>query len=204
MLRRIPIAVVALAGLVFPAAGAQAQAKSGSQSPAAPATGLGFVLEGGIEFGGAKLVEVTFLDGSKQSLTAGQGGTIAAGLQFVPAAQPRLSIAGTVGYKFVTNASDNANIGITRVPMEIIARWSLNPDWSIGAGLTAHASVNVNGDGFFPDAEMESSTGPTVELGWRWLAVTYTKLEYTDAADEKFDAGSVGVMVRYVWRPRAR
>ena len=60
--------------------------------------------------------------------------------------------------------------------------------------------MNVNGDGFFPDSEMESSTGPTLELGWRWLAVTYTKLEYTDAADEKFDAGSVGVMFRYVWK----
>jgi len=204
MLTRIPLAGVVLAALFALPSTAHAQAKSGVSAPAAPATGLGLVLEGGFEFGGAKLIEIQFVDGSSQSLTAGQGGTIAAGLEFRPAGQPRLSVAATIGYKFVTNASENADIGITRVPAEAIARWSLTPDWSIGAGLTAHSSVNVNGDGFFPDSEMESSTGPTLELGWRWLAVTYTKLEYTDAADEKFDAGSVGVMFRYVWRPRAR
>jgi HK97 family phage major capsid protein len=63
----------------------------------------------------------------------------------LPASWP---VAGTVGYKFVTNASENASIGITRVPVEVIGRWSLDPDWWVGAGVVMHNSVNIEGDDF--------------------------------------------------------
>lgn len=193
MLRSRPLFLASVLAAVVPAA-LQAQAKTG----APPATGLGFVLEGGFEFGGAKVVELTFTNGDTQSLTAGQGGTIAAGVQYRPAALPRLAVAATVGYKFVTNASENADIGISRIPVEVVGRWSLDPDWWLGAGVVRHSSVKVNGDGFFPDFEFDASTGTTLELGWRWVALTYTAMEYTAPTDEKFDAGAFGVSFRWV------
>lgn len=171
----------------------EAQVVSGDK-----AAGVHFVLEGAFEGGGARLIELTFTNGDTQTLTAGQGGTVAAGLQYRPAGLPKLSIAGTVGYKFVTNASENADIGISRVPVEVIGRWSLNPDWWVGAGAVKHNSVNIEGDGFIPDATMESSTGATLELGWRWIALSYTSLEYTGPNGDTFDAGSLGVVLRWV------
>ncbi len=188
---------VLLALFLAPVVGSAQTTPSPAPAPA-PAPAVALVLEGGIEFGGDKIVELTFTNGETQTLTAGQGGTIAIGAQFQPAAIPRLSVAATVGYKFVTNASENADIGITRVPLELVGRWQLNGDWSLGAGLVRHASVRVNGDGFFPDATLDASTGATVELGWRWAALTWTTIEYTDPSGGVHDAGSIGLSARWV------
>lgn len=188
----------ALFALAFVPTAAFAQKASGPAPAPAPVSPIAFVLEGGFEFGGDEVLELLFTNGDTQKLTAGQGGTIAAGLQFHPASAPRLSVAGTIGYKFVTNASENANVGITRVPLELIGRWTLDPDWSIGAGVVRHAAVKVNGDGFVPDIDLDASTGATLELGWRWAALTYTTLEYTDPLGGTYDAGSIGVSFRWV------
>lgn len=174
----------------------------GGSSLRTPAPGAAFVLEGGVEFGGDQIIELTFTDGSTQKLTTGQGGTIAAGLQYRFPAQPRLSVAGTVGYKFVTNASENADIGISRIPVEVVARWMLDERWWAGAGLTRHASVRVAGDGFFPDADLDASTGLTFEIGYKWIYATYTAMTYTDPSGQDFDASAIGFMAR--WVPRAR
>lgn len=192
------LAVVALLA-ALPAAPLSAQAK---QVPAAPTSGFNWVLEGAFEFGGDKLIEIIFLDGSRQSLTAGQGGTIGFGGQYRLPSVPRLAIGATLGYKFVTNASENASIGITRIPVEVVGRWMLNEDWWAGAGLTMHSAVKVNGDGFFPDSDMEASIAPTLELGWRWIALTYTAMEYTGPNDETFGASAIGVTVRWVIRKK--
>ena len=205
MLRRaLPVLSSSLLALMLSAplsASLSAQTKPAAvRVPAAPQTGFNFVLEGGFEFGGDELVTILFLDGSTQKLTAGQGGTIAFGGQFRPVSVPRLAIGATLGYKFVTNASENASIGITRIPVEVVGRWTLNQDWWAGAGLTMHNSVKVNGDGFFPDNEYDASVAPTLELGWRWVALTYTAMEYTAPDDETFDASAIGVTFRWVIR----
>lgn len=175
-----------------------ALAQRTSAPPATPASPIAFVIEGGVEYGGDEIVAIQFTNGDTQKLSAGQGGTIAAGLQFQPAALPRFSVAATVGYKFVTNASENASIGMTRIPLELVGRWKLDQDWWIGAGVVRHASVKLNGDGFFPDDEFDASTGATLELGWRWAALTYTSLDYADPFGGTYDAGSIGVSFRWV------
>jgi hypothetical protein len=195
MLRRVLPLAVLVAAAPFAALGAQ---DKGNTSAPASGTRLNWVLEGGFEFGGEDLVELQFQDGSTQTLTGGQGGTIAFGAQVRPAAVPRLALGATVGYKFVTNASENANIGITRIPVEVVGRWSLNGDAWVGAGITMHSAVTVNGDGFFPDSDLDASVAPTLEFGWRWIALTYTKMEYTAPNDETFDATAIGVSFRWV------
>lgn len=175
-----------------------ALAQKTSAPSATLASPIAFVIEGGVEYGGDRIVDLLFTNGDTQKLSAGQGGTIAAGLQFQPTTLPRFSVAATVGYKFVTNASENASIGITRIPLELVGRWKLDQDWWIGGGVVRHASVKINGDDFFPDAEFDASTGATLELGWRWAALTYTSLSYASALGDTFDAGSIGVSFRWV------
>jgi hypothetical protein len=168
------------------------------KAAAAPRSHLNPVIEGSVEYGGARVVDLTFQNGSSQVLHAGQGATFAAGLQLRPAAMPRFSVSGTVGFKFVTNASDNADIGITRIPIEVVGRWGLNRNWWAGAGVVRHVAVTINGDDFFADEALRASAGATVELGWRWAALTYTTVKYTDTAGATLGAGSVGVSARWV------
>ena len=125
----------ALFTLAFVPTVAFAQKASGPAPSPAPVSPIAFVLEGGFEFGGDEVLELLFTNGDTQKLTAGQGGTIAAGLQFHPASVPRLSIAGTIGYKFVTNASENANVGITRVVAQEWARFGVNVN-AVAPGFT--------------------------------------------------------------------
>lgn len=173
-------------------------AQTKSAPAAAPTPGFNWVLEGGIAFGGDKVVDITFTDGSGQTLTAGQGGHIAFGGQYRLPSVPRLAIGATAGIKFVTNASENASIGITRIPVEVIGRWSLEQDWYVGAGIVNHASVKVKGDGFFPDEELDASLGTKLELGWRWLSVSYTAMDYTATSGETFGAGAIAFNARWV------
>ena len=187
-LRLLPLLLIAL-----PLA-----AQSKSAPVALPTPGFNWVLEGGFAFGGDEVVNITFTNGDDQTLTAGQGGHIAFGGQYRLPSVPRLAIAATAGIKFVTNASENASIGITRIPVEVMGRWQLQQDWWAGAGVVHHASVKVNGDGFFPDEALDASLGTKLELGWRWASLSYTAMEYTATNGETFDAGAIALNARWV------
>src|SRR5690349_25046459 len=90
---------VVLGGLAQPAL---ADSKSGAK--------LGFLVEGDLEYGGDDIVTVSFKDGSKQDIKAGQGGTVAIGGYFKPEASSPFSVRATLGYKFVRTAAKNADI----------------------------------------------------------------------------------------------
>jgi hypothetical protein len=185
-----------LAGLLLAAGHLSAQTT--------PTAGVRFLIEGALEMGGDRLVELQFTDGTSQTLSAGQGGTIGAGIVWRPTAMPRASVVATAGFKFVSNASENADIGITRFPLRLVGRYALNDAWSLGAGVVRHGTVNVNGDGFFADETYSSNVGPTLELGWKAVALTYTALTYTAETGQTFDAGSIGVVFRAELRGRGK
>jgi hypothetical protein len=194
MLRRfVPVVALALA-----AAPRAAQAKAAPAAAGLPKPGFNWVVEGNVAFGGEELIELQFQNGDTQKLTAGQGGQIAFGAQYRLPAAPRLAIGAVLGYKFVTNASENASIGITRIPVEVIGRYSFDADWWVGAGITKHNSVNMNGDGFFPDTELESNAAPTLQLGWKYGVLSYTAMEYTAPGGQTFDASAIGIGFRWV------
>jgi hypothetical protein len=180
------------------------QGQNSRSEATAPSRQFGLVIEGGIEYGGDQLVELLFTNGGTQKLLAGQGGTVAAGLQFQPTAAPQLSVMATVGYKIVTNASSNSSIGLTRIPIEVIGHWNFVPDWSVGVGVVRHAAVKFDGDGFLPDADLTASTGATVEIGWRWATLSYTGINYAAPSGAKLNAGSFGASVRWIYKGKKR
>ena len=65
--------------------------------------------------------------------------------------------------------------------------------WWIGGGITHHSSIKFDADGFGPNINFDDATGPTFEAGWRWIALSYTKLDYKDEFGGKWDASSVGL-----------
>lgn len=166
----------------------------------APRTGpsVGLILEGALEYGGDRVAEFLFTDGGTQSMRAGQGGSVATGLELRPHAASRFALRGTVGLKYVTTAADNANITLTRIPFEVIGSVDLVRGARVGAGLVHHARIRFEGDGFLPDLAFDGATGATVEAGWRYVALTYTWLRYRDAYDNRYNAGSPGVALTYV------
>lgn len=172
------------------------------QAPApAPVHRFAWLADATFEYGGDILVTLIFDDGSEQDIRAGQGGTFSFGFEYRPPALPQVGIRSTAGVKFTSNASDNASISFLRFPIEVVGSYHLPRDWRIGAGLSYHTGVNFNGDGFVPDVAFDPATGATVEIGWRWVALTYTAIEYK-ANGGSLDASSLGLSLNWVFAKR--
>ena len=162
---------------------------------------FGWVGDLTLEYGGDVLVTLIFDDGSEQDILAGQGGALAFGFDYRPPTMPQLGLRTTAGIKFTSNASDNANISFIRFPIEVVGSYYLPKDWRVGAGLAYHTGVSFNGDGFVPDVDFDPAAGATLELGWRWLALTYTQIEYK-ANGGSLDASAVGISLNWVFGKR--
>jgi len=162
------------------------------------------VFEGGIEFGGDEVAEVTFTDGGTQKMYAGQGGSIAFGVLLRPRQDSPLDFRATLGYKFVTTAGDNASITLTRIPMELIATYRVAPDWTVGGGVARHTGIQFNGDGFAPDFSFDDAMGPTIEVAWRGVALSYTAMSYTDEVGNDYNASAIGLSYRFIVNKNAR
>ncbi len=178
------------------------QAAPSAQSPARTGPTLGFALDLGVEFGGDDFLEVFFTNGGSQKLRAGQGGTLAVGGILRPNEGSPLSLRGTVGFKFVTTAADNANIMFTRIPVELVGSYAFPNAMRVGLGVVHHANNRFKGDGYVDDATFEPATGFTAEIGYKALAVTYTALEYRVRGGQPFNGGSIGAQL--LWTPQRK
>lgn len=164
-----------------------------SQAHAADNTGLGFAFEADLEYGGDEIATLEFEDGSSQDVKTGQGITLALGGHYRAEDSP-FSVRGTVGYKYVTTQASNADISIGRTVVEVVGNYLFDNGWWVGAGLTHHTGIKFDGDDFVPDVDFKDATGPTVEIGWRWIALSYTNLDYeTKFGGFELDASSIGL-----------
>ncbi len=170
-----------------------------AQQQPSPRRALNWAFDVSLEYGGDPYATLIFTDGSRQKLLAGQGGTISFGADYRLPAFPAVGLRALAGIKWSSNAAENSNISFTRIPIEVVGNYHLDDDWRIGAGLAYHAIGKVNGDGFFPDFEFDPAAGYTVELGWRWIALTYTGIEYSVGGGPKIDASAFGVSLNWVF-----
>jgi hypothetical protein len=171
----------------------------GAQAAASSRPTLGFALTAAFELGGDDFLKVAFTNGSTQKLRAGQGGTLSIGGLLRPSVTSPLSLRGTVGFKYVTTAADDANIMFTRVPLELVGSYQMPNGVRAGAGVVYHANNRFRGDGFLPNESFSSSPGVTAEVGYKVLAVTYARVSYTPTGGRAIDGSSVGV--KLVWTP---
>lgn len=196
-------ALLALAALPLLAAAAAAQVTNPAppvaaeaDSVAAPARrgpSVALLLETALELGGDPVASVEFDDGTAQEFTGGQGFTVAAGAELRPSAALPVSLRATVGYKYDFANASNAFITFARVPVEVIGSVDVAGDFRVGAGYVRHMGIRFDTDGVGQDGEFDDASGGTVEVGWRWIALTYTGIRYTDDAGAEYDASSVGV-----------
>ena len=192
-----------LAAATSPLLGQTSSGKSKGDQGATQPHRVGWVIDGALEMGGDRLVTLVFTDGSTQKIYAGQGGTVAVGMDYRPASIPTLGLRATAGFKFTTNASENSDIAFTRIPIELVGSYYLPNDLRVGAGLAYHTGVSFKGDPALsvPDVSFDPAAGYTLELGWKWVALTYTGIEYS-ANGGSLDASAVGVSFTWIFGKR--
>ncbi|HUP92415.1 MAG TPA: peptidoglycan-binding domain-containing protein [Solimonas sp.] len=160
---------------------------------------LGFVVEAAFEFGGDKVATVSFDDFSTQDVRAGQGVTLSIGGLYRSARNEGFTLRGTGGYKFVVTKADNADIKLDRVVAELVAGWLFPHGLWVGAGPVYHGNIKFDSGGFGADLDFEDAVGGTAEIGWRWIALSYTGIDYKDEFGGKYDAGNAGLMFSYAF-----
>jgi len=149
-----------------------------------------FLVEGGIEFGGDEILKVFFTNGEDQTMRAGQGGYLALGGQFQITKVKPLMLRAAIGLKYNTTAAENANIRFTRVPITLIPYWNINDDIRLNL-------CNCNPFNFY--VCIFGSFGTRVEFGYKWVALTYTSIKYTDELNKSVSANSVGISVSFTF-----
>lgn len=154
---------------------------------------FGGVVGGALEFGGDDIATVSFTDGSTQDLQAGEGISLELGAYGRPLPGLPFSLRATVGFKYTSSQADNADINVNRTVVNLIGNYEID-QWRFGGGFTRHSNVRLDGDGLGPDQSFDDATGLTVELGWRWLVLSFTDIDYrADGNGQRFDAGNVGL-----------
>lgn len=165
--------------------------------PATSPVSAKLLIEAGIEYGGDEILRVFFTNGDDQVMRAGQGLLLGVGGQLKFSAVKNLLLRASIGFKYNTTAADNANIMLTRLPVTVMPFWEIRETFRVGVGLTSHMNVRFKGDGFVPDVAYTSSIGPRVEVGYKWIALTYTALTYKNAQNEGFSASSLGACLSF-------
>ncbi len=153
------------------------------------------LFKAGLEFGGDDVAYVYFADGDRQTVKAGQGGSIALGAEYQVPTLKNLLFHATAGYKYVTTKADNANIRLTRVPVVLTANWLAAKKLRFGAGLASHQGIRFKADGLGEDIDLRSAIGPTFEIAYSGIGITYTAMNYKDQADQKYSANSFGLSI---------
>jgi hypothetical protein len=157
----------------------------------------GFLAQMDLDYGGDNLATLSFTDGESQHVKAGQGLGFGIGGFFRPVESVPFELQGILGYKVVFTAADNADIKMTRTTLQFNGIYRFPNNWYVGAGYVQHMSPELDGDGFFEDLEFDYASGFNAEIGWKWIGLHYTKMDYSMDGYEDADASNIGVRFTY-------
>lgn len=157
----------------------------------------GFLAQMDLDFGGDDIATLSFEDGDTQDVKAGQGIGIGIGGWVRPVASVPFELQGLLGYKVVFTAASNADIKMTRTTLQLNGVYRFPNEWYAGVGYVQHMSPELDGDGFFEDFEFDDANGFNFEVGWKWVSLHYTSIEYSSPGYEDVDASNVGIRFTY-------
>jgi opacity protein-like surface antigen len=163
-----------------------------------------FLLGAGLTFGGDTLITVPFTDGSTDSIKAGGlvhlygGGEYRFGDQF--------AVQATVGYHINdTKAASNGSVRFTRIPVDLLALYSVTEKVRLGGGAQFVSGPELKGSGVASNVSQkyDSTTGVIVEGEYLFTPHTGLKLRYVaekfkpEGGGAKIDGSHVGLMFSY-------
>jgi len=156
---------------------------------------LGFAAGLSLDFGGDDVAYVSYDNGDDQTIAAGDGVALFVGGFIRLDGQGFNTVRATVGYKVAETAASNADIRMSRIPLELIYTHSFVNGIRLGGGLVHHADTKLYGDHYFEDVEFDSATGFRIEAGWKWVLLQYTGIDYdVSGVDATVDGSNFGLM----------
>jgi hypothetical protein len=157
-------------------------------------------------FGGDKLVDVLYTNGTTSAVTAGGTAYLYAGAEIRPTALP-LSVLATVGYHVSTAGGENGDFRFERIPFELLGMVDVIPNrLRLGGGLRYDTNINLSSHGVVaaPATKFKDAAGGVVQVEWllsrnfgivgRYVGIRY---RFDDGAGASFRAngnqGGIGV-----------
>lgn len=127
----------------------------------------------------------TYVGGSKFSVKAGSGNSVAAGVAYSLTQNLDLSL--SVGYEKATTAASNGELAFTRVPVELMLFNNIGGNWRVGAGarFLSGSKLETSGVAAGYDQTYDNSMGAVIEAQY-----------LTERGGNPY--GRFGVSIRYV------
>lgn len=138
-----------------------------------------FVFGGGFTFGGDTLGTIFYTDGSSDSITAGGGLLIHAGLDC--RLSENISLQGTLGYHFdTTKLAGNGELTFNRFPVDLLAYYHASDAIRIGGGTRIVFSPKMEGSGIAASDNLsfDNTIGVVIEGEYTVLPTVGIKLRY--------------------------
>lgn len=190
------IAAALAIGAAFSAHAADAAA------PSSPS--FKFLLGAGLTFGGDTLITVPFTDGSTEDIRAGGLVHLYGGGEY--RFNDSFALQATVGYHVNdTKAASNGSVRFTRIPVDVLALYSVNEKVRLGVGAQFVSGPELKGSGVASNVnqKFDSTTGAIVEGEYLFtphvgLKLRYVAEKYTPSGGgQKVDGSHGGLMFSY-------
>lgn len=138
---------------------------------------VGFALTGG----GKTLLKVETDDGDEQRVSSGGLVHLFAGLEYQAPESP-LSFQFNVGYHVDGIGADNGDANFSRVPVELLAFWHVDPAVRLGGGVrkATGARFTSSGAADVGDFNMRSSTGFVLQAEYLFAGGATAFARYVD------------------------
>ena len=176
-------------------------------APAAAQTPLYGIVRFGGEYGGDKLLEFEYEDGTTPDVTAGGGLllSVGGGSRLVRLGRGSLDAQVTAGFKWRTiPPAENQDANWIRFPVEGLLMYRLPSGFRFGAGPTVHLANKFKTSGAVLNESIEFDNTPGFVVQAEYVRrnisfdLRYTSLEYEiKRSVEKVDASSIGVGISF-------
>ena len=163
----------------------------------------------GLEYGGDKLGEFEYEDGSTPDVTAGGGLllTLGAGAQVARFGRNALDAQVSAGLKWRTiPAATNQDANWLRIPVEGLLFFRAPAGFRVGAGATVHLQNAFKASGSVLNDKIEFKNTPGFLLQAEYIRknlafdLRYTMLDYeVESGGGKIDASSIGVGMSFLF-----
>ena len=160
-----------------------------------------FLIEGGYEYGGDEILNgltAAAIQGD-DLVKAGQGAFLAVGGQLEFSKLKLLMLRASIGIKYHRVAFEDGTVQLTKIPVRLMSYIKIDDNFRFGIGVTTDTKIRLKQDGKTLNSGYESLVGSIFELGYKWLAITYTSLSYVAETDNRPSASSLGLSASFVF-----
>ena len=162
-----------------------------------------FLLGAGLTFGGDKLATVNFTNGNSQNLRAGGLVHLYGGAEY--RLGDRVSAQATVGYHVDDSSASNGDLRFSRVPVDLLLHYHVNPQLRLGGGVQIVNSPELKGSGAASGigTEFENATGGIFEGEYLFSRNAGVKVRYVIEdykvrnSSQKIDGNHLGLLLSY-------